>query len=104
MLREQVSRLLLVAALQQTAYTLPVDVVNNSGPLEDPATWCPNRSMGPTPTFTGCSGAAFWCGYWMTGVIVGGCIKDETGGWVPSRKWTGDEVMDYMLSGKVPAP
>ncbi|KAK4444545.1 hypothetical protein QBC34DRAFT_183640 [Podospora aff. communis PSN243] len=104
MFPKQVSRLLLVATLQQAAYALPVGVVTNSEPPADPATWCPENGLfGPTPTFAGCSGAAFWCGYWMTGVIVGGCVKDEAGEWVPSRKWTGNEAMDYMLSGKVPA-
>jgi len=104
MLGKQISGFLLTVAVhQQLAYALPLDAAMNDV-LPDPSkTWCSNGAL---PFVGDCVGSIFYCHAGYVGVAVGGCVRDGTGTWVPSRRWTSDEAMDYLLSGgsKIPPP
>jgi len=94
MLGKQISRLLFAAALQQAAHGHPLDVVGNSAPPKDLSSWCPSH-IGGVPMVL-CQGRVLWCLYGIVGIAAGGCAKDETGEWALSRKWTEDEIIDYV--------
>ena len=105
MLAKQISGLLLTAALQQLAYAFPLDATVNDLSLHPPTTWCTSAAL-PLPYTVTCIGSIFYCHAGYIGFAAGGCVQDENGLWVPSRKWTPKEALDYILSGgsKLPPP
>ncbi|KAK1829313.1 hypothetical protein QBC39DRAFT_384197 [Podospora conica] len=66
--------------------------------VPDTSTWCPT-TLGPTQGY--CQGGVFRCPYigGLVTLALGSCVDG-----VPFRLWVGDEALEYMLRGTVPAP
>ncbi|KAK4454856.1 hypothetical protein QBC34DRAFT_420538 [Podospora aff. communis PSN243] len=94
--------LLLTTALATYAFPLDTPTTQPDDQPGPPATWCPtNTTMISAPA---CQGPVFYCYYYMIFIGVGGCVQDESGVWVPFRKWTIGEVADHLMTGSVPNP
>ena len=104
-LGKQIFGLLLTAAapLQRLAYAFPLDAAVNDLSPQLPTTWCTSNVV---PFIGSCFSPVFYRHLGCVGVPVGGSVQDETGLLVPSRQWTSDEALEYLLSGgsKLPPP